>query len=160
MIQIRKSLKPDGLFLGCLLGGDSLFELRTCLQLADLERRGGLAPHISPMTNTRDIAGLLSRAGLTLTTVDMDEIQISFPSMWELLDDLKASRENSCLINQAHLSRDSLLAASQIYQENYPGVGENDQVTGITATFQVIYMIGWKPGSNVTQQSGSCAKVH
>ena len=105
LIQIRKSLKPDGVFLGCLLGislylilgGDTLYELRTSLQLADVERRGGIAPHISPMTNIRDIAGLLSRAGFTLTTVDQDEIQISFPSMWELLDDLKGSRETGCL---------------------------------------------------------------
>jgi NADH dehydrogenase [ubiquinone] 1 alpha subcomplex assembly factor 5 len=98
LIQIKNSLKPDGVFLGCLLGGDTLFELRTSLQLADIERRGGISPHISPMTNIRDIAGLLSRAGFTLTTVDQDEIQISFPSMWELLDDLRGMRETGCLM--------------------------------------------------------------
>lgn len=80
------------------IGGDTLYELRTSLQLADVERRGGISPHISPMTNIRDIAGLLSRAGFTLTTVDQDEIQISFPSMWELLDDLKGMRETGCLM--------------------------------------------------------------
>lgn len=68
LIQVNRSLKPDGLFLGCLFGGDTLYELRTALQLAQVEREGGIAPHVSPMTSTRDVGALLSRAGLTLTT--------------------------------------------------------------------------------------------
>lgn len=68
LIQIKNVLKPDGLFLGVMLGGETLYELRTSLQLAETEREGGISPHVSPMTNVRDVGALLSRAGLTLTT--------------------------------------------------------------------------------------------
>ncbi len=68
LIQVNRMLKPDGLFLGCLIGGDSLYELRTSLQLAEIEREGGFSPHVSPMTHVRDVGALLSRAGMTLTT--------------------------------------------------------------------------------------------
>lgn len=72
LIQVNRCLKPDGLFLGCLFGGDTLYELRTCLQLAQVEREGGIAPHVSPMTSTRDVGALLSRAGMTLTTGNLN----------------------------------------------------------------------------------------
>ncbi|KAI9313277.1 S-adenosyl-L-methionine-dependent methyltransferase [Dichotomocladium elegans] len=146
LIQVRKALKPDGVFVGAILGGDTLFELRTALQLAESERESGVSPHVSPMTGKKnldssDIARLLSRAGLVLTTVDVDEIQVNYPSMFELMEDLKAMGENNAVLTRRHmLSRDTLLAAAAIYKELH---GNPDG--SVPATFQIIYMIGWKP---------------
>ncbi|KAI8799558.1 S-adenosyl-L-methionine-dependent methyltransferase [Cladochytrium replicatum] len=140
LIQARKVLKPDCAFIGAILGNDTLYELRTSLQLAETERKGGIAAHVSPMTDVRDMASLLQRAGFTLTTVDVDEIVISYPSMFELLEDLQQMGENNAILNRAPLSRDVLLSAASIYKAVY---GNEDG--SIPATFDVIYMIGWSP---------------
>ncbi|XP_066903988.1 arginine-hydroxylase NDUFAF5, mitochondrial isoform X2 [Halyomorpha halys] len=89
--QVIRCLKKDGAFMGALFGGDTLYELRSSLQLADSERLGGLASHISPFTLINDIGGLLSQAGFTLLTMDTDELLIGYPSMFELIWDLKES---------------------------------------------------------------------
>ena len=87
--RVFKSLRSDGAFLGCMFGGDTLFELRCSLQLAGLERTGGIAPHISPMAQVRDVGSLLTRAGFVMQTVDTDEIKVGYPSMIELITDLQ-----------------------------------------------------------------------
>ncbi|KAG6861845.1 hypothetical protein C0995_011142 [Termitomyces sp. Mi166 len=141
LVQIREALKPDGLFLGAMFGGETLFELRTALQLAEVEREGGISPHVSPMTDTRDVSNLLGRAGFTLLTVDIDEVKVAYPSMWELLEDLSDMGEGNAVIGRRNMiKRDTLAAASAIYKELH---GNEDGT--IPATFQVIYMIGWKP---------------
>ncbi|KAF9006693.1 S-adenosyl-L-methionine-dependent methyltransferase [Cyathus striatus] len=141
LVQIRESLKPDGLFLGAMIGGDTLFELRTALQLAEVEREGGISPHISPMTDTRDISNLLGRAGFTLLTVDTDEVKVGYPSMWELITDLQDMGEGNAVIGRRNsIPRDTLAAASAIYNALH---GNEDGT--VPATFQIIYMIGWKP---------------
>jgi NADH dehydrogenase [ubiquinone] 1 alpha subcomplex assembly factor 5 len=144
LVQIKETLKPDGLFLGAMFGGDTLFELRTALQLAEVDREGGISPHISPMTDTKDISNLLSRAGFTLLTVDIDEVRVGYPSMWELLEDLRDMGESNAVVGRRHfLHRDTLAAASAIYKELH---GNEDD--SVPATFQIIYMIGWKPSPN------------
>lgn len=141
LVQIREALKPDGLFLAALLGGDSLFELRTALQVAELEREGGISPHVSPMTDTRDITNLLGRAGFTLLTVDIEDVTVSYPSMFELIEDLGDMGENNAVIgSRPFMHRDTLMAAAAAYQSLH---GNEDQT--IPATFQVIFLIGWKP---------------
>ncbi|KAI0320280.1 S-adenosyl-L-methionine-dependent methyltransferase [Amylostereum chailletii] len=141
LVQIREALQPDGVFIGALFGGETLFELRTALQLAEVEREGGISPHVSPMADPRDMSNLMSRAGFTLLTVDVDEVKVGYPSMWELMDDLRDMGESNAIIGRRHLiHRDTLVAASAIYKELH---GEDDG--SIPATFQVIYMIGWKP---------------
>lgn len=87
--SIIKSLKPDGVFLASIFGGDTLFELRSSLHLAELERKGGFAAHISPFTQVQDIGSLLHQAGFKLLTIDTDELNIGYPSMFELMYDLK-----------------------------------------------------------------------
>lgn len=87
--SIINGLKQDGVFMAALFGGDTLYELRSSLQLAELERRGGLSPHISPFTEVRDIGSLLTRAGFSMLTIDTDEIIVHYPSMFELMWDLK-----------------------------------------------------------------------
>lgn len=111
MQRIQKCLKPDGAFIGAMLGGETLYELRCSLQLAEIERRGGLAPRVSPFATPGDVTGLLNQAGFTLTTstfphgrflsslmcfeVDVDEIVVNYPSPVELMQDLQAMAENN-----------------------------------------------------------------
>lgn len=141
--QIMKCLKSDGVFLASVFGGDTLFELRCALQLAGLEREGGVSAHISPFTQVRDIGSLLTRAGFTMQTVDTDEIRVGYPTMFELMHDLKGMGESNAAWNRRpHLHRDTMLAASTIYSELYG----NEK--GIQATFQIIYLLGWKPDSS------------
>jgi len=143
LIQIREALVPDGVFIGALFGGETLFELRTSLQLAEVEREGGISPHVSPMTDSRDMSNLMGRAGFTLLTVDVDEVKVTYPSMWELMDDLRDMGESNALIGRRpSIHRDTLLAASAIYKALH---GNEDGT--IPATFQVIFVIGWKPSS-------------
>lgn len=140
---IFNSLKPDGVFMASMFGGDTLFELRSALQLAELERKGGLSPHISPFVQVQDIGSLLNRAGFKLLTIDTDEMVIGYPSMFELMFDLKGMGENNAAFNRPlHLGRDVMVAAAAIYDELYKV--EN----GVKATFQFIHLVGWKPGPN------------
>nr|CAG4647216.1 EOG090X09JT [Megafenestra aurita]SVE92510.1 EOG090X09JT [Megafenestra aurita] len=138
--QVMKSLRPDGVFIGALFGGETLYELRGALQLGETEREGGFAAHISPFAAIRDIGGLLNAAGFTMLTIDTDEIRVGYPSMFELMNDLKGMGENNASwIRKLHMHRDTLFASSAIYKELY---GNEDGT--IPATFQIIYMIGWK----------------
>ncbi|KAJ6515438.1 S-adenosyl-L-methionine-dependent methyltransferase [Mycena sanguinolenta] len=147
LVQIREALQPDGLFLGAMFGGDTLFELRSALQLAEVEREGGLSPHISPMTQTRDISNLMGRAGFSLLTVDVDEVKVAYPDMWALMDDLRAMGEGNAILGPRRaLRRDTLAAASAIYTALH---GQEDG--NVPATFQIIYMIGWKPAPTQPQ---------
>ncbi|KAJ2551595.1 hypothetical protein EV175_003634 [Coemansia sp. RSA 1933] len=147
LTQIRKALVPDGVFIGAMIGGDSLFELRTSLQLADLDRGGGIAARVSPLTNTRDVGSLISRAGLTLSTVDVDSIVVNYPSMLHLVSDINAMGEGNAVVQRLpFIKRDTLLAASAIYKEMH---GNEDG--SVPATFQIIYMIGWKPDPSQPQ---------
>lgn len=130
-----------------MFGGDTLFELRCSLQLAEVEREGGFGPHISPFVTPQDIAALLSRAGFTMLTIDSDTIKVNFPTMFELMQDLKGMAENNALWNRkAHLHRDTLIAAASIYKTLY---GNKDG--SIPASFQIFYFIGWKPHSSQQQ---------
>ncbi|PSR92217.1 hypothetical protein PHLCEN_2v4747 [Hermanssonia centrifuga] len=104
LVQIKEALKPDGVFLGALFGGDTLFELRwissSSNYLAEVEREGGISPHISPMTDSRDMSSLLGRAGFTLLTVDVDEVKVNYPSMWELMEDLQSMGESNAVLGR------------------------------------------------------------
>ncbi|KAJ8246161.1 hypothetical protein GJAV_G00264360 [Gymnothorax javanicus] len=139
--QIHQVLKPDGVFIGAMVGGETLYELRCSLQLAELEREGGFAPHVSPYTAVTDLGNLLGRAGFTMLTVDVDEIQVHYPGMFEVMKDLQGMGESNCAWKRkAMLHRDTILAAAAIYQEMY---GHEDG--SVPATFEILYMIGWKP---------------
>ncbi|XP_068088566.1 arginine-hydroxylase NDUFAF5, mitochondrial isoform X2 [Hyperolius riggenbachi] len=139
--EIQRVLKEDGVFIGAMFGGETLYELRCSLQLAEIEREGGFSPHVSPFTAVSDLGNLLGRAGFNMLTVDTDEIQVHYPGMFELMRDLQGMGESNCAWNRRGLLyRDSMIAAAAIYQEMY---GEEDG--SVPATFQIYYMIGWKP---------------
>ncbi|KAF1816112.1 S-adenosyl-L-methionine-dependent methyltransferase [Eremomyces bilateralis CBS 781.70] len=143
LTQINHVLKPDAPFLGVMFGGDTLFELRTSLQLASLDRLGGISTHTSPLADVRDIGGLLQRAGFRLLTVDVDDLVVDFPDVYALMEELQAMGEQNAVRMRSGgpLSRDVLLAADGIYKEMH---GNEDG--SIPATFRLIYMIGWKEG--------------
>ncbi|KAJ4945144.1 hypothetical protein JOQ06_013680 [Pogonophryne albipinna] len=121
--QIHQVLKPDGVFIGAMVGGETLYELRCSLQLGETEREGGFSPHVSPYT------------------ADTDEVQVHYPGIIEVMTDLQGMGESNCAWNRrSMLNRDSILAAAAIYKEMY---GSEDG--SVPATFEILYMIGWKP---------------
>lgn len=143
--NINRVLKQDGLFLGTLYGGDTLYELRTSLQLAELERKGGMSPRVSPLVHLNDIGSLLNRAGFNMLTIDQEEIIIGgYPDIVSICEDLHAMGEQNAILSRAnYLPRDVLLAANEIYKSLH---GETDDKGNVTlpATMNVIFMIGWK----------------
>lgn len=143
--QVNNVLKPDSPFIAAMFGGDTLFELRTSLQLADTERRGGVSPHVSPLADVRDMGGLLQKAGFKLLTIDIDDIVVDFPDTFALMQDLQAMGESNAILGReaGPIKRDILLANEAIYRELH---GNEDG--SIPATFRLIYMIGWKEGKN------------
>ncbi|CAG2116211.1 unnamed protein product, partial [Medioppia subpectinata] len=145
--QILRCLKKDGVFIGAMFGGQTLFELRSSLQMAEQEREGGFGLHVSPFITAQDMGSLLSRAGFSLITLDTDEIKVNYPTIFELMHDLKGMAENNALLQRkSSLHRDSLLSSAAIYHSLY---GNTDGT--IPATFQVFYLIGWKPDASHRQ---------
>lgn len=115
--QIQAVLKPDGVFIGAMMGGETLYQLRCSLQLAETEREGGFSPHVSPYTAVNDLGNLLGQAGFNMLTVDVDEIQVDYPSIFEVMTDMQGMGESNCAWNRKSvLHRDSMLAAAAIYR--------------------------------------------
>lgn len=157
--QVNSVLEDDSPFIGALLGGDTLYELRSSLQLAEVERSANpMSNHCAPKTTGQDIAGLLQRNGFQLITVDISEIRIRYPSIFELMLDLQGMGENNASIQASqHIHRDVLKSAAAIYQYFYGNNQDNperEKEEGIPATFQVIHFIGWKnPARKVADET-------
>ncbi|CAI7571364.1 unnamed protein product [Penicillium pancosmium] len=147
--QINTMLKPDAPFIAAMFGGDTLYELRGSLQLADMERRGGVSPHVSPLADVKDVGSLLNRAGFKMLTVDVEDIVVEFPDTFALMQDLQAMGESNAILHReaGPLSREVLLANEAIYRSLHM----EDGAPGIPATFRLIYMIGWKEDKNQPQ---------
>ncbi|KAF8251823.1 S-adenosyl-L-methionine-dependent methyltransferase [Wilcoxina mikolae CBS 423.85] len=143
--EVNRVLKPDAPLVAAMFGGDTLYELRTSLQLAEQERHGGVSPRVSPLADTRDVGGLLDKAGFSLLTIDVDDVVIDFPDSFALMMDLQAMGEGNAVLGrkQGQISRDVLMAAEGIYRQLH---GNTDDT--LPATFRVIYMIGWKKAEN------------
>ncbi len=148
--QIRRALKPDGLFLAALLGGETLHELGQALGEAEIAATGGMRPRISPLVDVRDAGALLQRAGFALPVVDSDRITITYPDALTLMRDLRLMAETNAATERArHMARrDVLLGAAAIYQKRFA-----DAEGRIPATFQVVYLTGWRPHEGQQQPS-------
>ncbi|KAK6510347.1 hypothetical protein TWF506_009461 [Arthrobotrys conoides] len=150
---ISRVLKPDSPFLCAMFGGDTLYELRTSLQLAGMDRLGGVSPHVSPLADVRDMGGLLQRAGYKLITIDIDDIIVDYENVFALIKDLQAMGEANTVLGRrkslAGLSKDVLIGLEGIYKELHGRAedGGSGGEAGIPATFRIIYMIGWKEGT-------------
>ncbi|ODV87961.1 hypothetical protein CANARDRAFT_193434 [[Candida] arabinofermentans NRRL YB-2248] len=143
--KLYNSLKPNSCFVGSIFGGDTLFELRTSLQLAEQERNGGISPRVSPFVGSADVGSLMQKAGFQMLTIDVEEIVVDYPDVFALMTDLQLMGEsNSNLSTPPKLSKDMLLALQPIYYALHA-----DPKTGhLPATFRFVFMIGWKPGQN------------
>ncbi|KAL3737020.1 hypothetical protein ACJRO7_025874 [Eucalyptus globulus] len=153
MIQCKLALKPDGLFLAAILGGETLKELRIACTIAQIEREGGISPRISPLAQVRDAGNLLTRAGFSLPGVDVDEYVVRYKSAFELIEHLRAMGETNALQQRIPiLKRETALATAAIYDSMFAAEDGT-----IPATFQVIYMTGWKehPSQPKAKQRGS-----
>ena len=142
LIQLNRALKPDGLLLASLFGGDTLTELRECLMEAELEMDGGVSPRISPFTDLQDIGGLLQRARFALPVVDMDTLTVTYDSPFKLMKELQMMGESNILHarKKTPLSRKTLMRAAEIYVERFATMDGR-----IPATFQIITISAWAP---------------
>lgn len=142
MVQIRRALRPDGLFIASLFGGETLKELRTCLMEAELEVRGGYGPRVAPFAEGPDLIDLLRRTGFNMPVVDSDRVVVSYEHPLKLMADLRAMGESNVLIDRPRkgLNRAILKRASELYFERFA-----DDEGRISATFEIITLSGWKP---------------
>ncbi len=142
LIQIRRALRPDGLFLAILLGADTLNELKTAFALAESELRGGIAPRVAPFAELRDLGGLLQRAGFALPVADQDRLTVRYDSMLGLLRDLRGMGATNALIERERrpLRRDVLNRTAEIYADRF-----SDPDGRVRATFQLVSLSGWAP---------------
>ena len=139
--QIRRALKPDGLFLGTLLGAGTLKELRGVLTEAELAERGGAQARVSPFADGFDGAGLLQRAGFALPVADVDRLTVRYPDLFALIRDLRAMGETNVLAGPIRpLTRPIIARAAALYSERH---GEADG--RIPATFEIVNLAGWAP---------------
>ena len=142
LLQITRSLKPDGLFLAAILGGNTLVDLRDVLMAAELDVTGGASPRVSPFAELRDAGALLQRAGLALPVVDADEITVTYENLFRLLADLRGMGETNTVRERVRTAtrRNIFLRAAELYIERYPA--EDGR---IRATFEIIFLHGWAP---------------
>ena len=142
LIQLRGCLAPDGLLMLALPGGETLTELRQCLTRAELECEGGAGPRVSPFADVRDAGSLLQRAGFALPVVDVDRITVSYADPLRLLRDLGRMGEGNALLQRrpGPLRRETLARACQLYGELF-----GDADGRVPATFDILFMAGWKP---------------
>lgn len=147
LVQIRRALKPDGLFLAALFGGETLRELRNAFVEAELARTGGAAARVAPFADIRDAGGLLQRAGFALPVADTETIVVTYADAFGLIADLRGMGETNVgvLRSRAFTPRGTLARMVQTYSERY-----GDAEARIPATFQVIYLTAWAP--HETQQ--------
>jgi SAM-dependent methyltransferase len=142
LVQIRRALKPDGLFLGCMLGGGTLRELREAFAIAESETIGGVSPRVAPFADVRDAGGLLQRAGFALPVVDAEPVTVRYGHPLALLADLRAMGLANALTarRKAPLRRDTLARLASVYAERF-----SDPDGRVRATFELVWLSGWAP---------------
>lgn len=142
LVQCRRALRPDGLLMVAMLGGETLNELRAALAQAESEVLGGLSPRVAPMGEIRDLGGLLGRAGLSLPVADRLPQRVTYQTLFHLMRDLRDMGETNALAarHKATPPRALFARAAQIYAESYPA--EDGR---IAATFELVFLTGWCP---------------
>jgi SAM-dependent methyltransferase len=145
LIQIRRALKPDGLLLAALIGGDSLIELREAFARAESEIEGGLSPRVAPFADLRELGALLQRAGFALPVADSDRLTVRYATPFALMRDLRAMGATNILSERRRtpLRRATLARMAEIYAERFA-----DADGRLRATFEIAWLSGWAPHEN------------
>ena len=142
LAQIRRALKPDGLLLAAMIGGDTLTELRQSFAAAEAELESGVSPRVAPFADLRDVGALLQRAGFALPVTDVDRVVVRYDSAFALMADLRRMGATNILVERRRTPtrRATMLRMAQIYGERFA-----DTDGRIRATFDVIWLSGWAP---------------
>lgn len=142
LVQIRRALKPDGLFIGALLGGATLTELRQAFMQAEAEVEGGASPRVAPFADMRDLGGLLQRAGFALPVTDTETVRVRYGDPFGLMRDLRQMGLSNALSDRRRtpLRRETLLRMAEIYTERFA-----DPDGRLPATFEIVWLSGWAP---------------
>lgn len=145
LVQIRRALRPDGLFLGAFAGAGTLSELRESLLAAETELYGGASPRVIPFTDVRDAGALLQRAGLALPVADVETVTVRYDTLFDLTGDLRAMGETSALTDRSRRpgARTLFARAAEIYAERFSDIDGR-----IRASFSVVWMSGWAPDAS------------
>ncbi|MEM7680141.1 MAG: methyltransferase domain-containing protein [Pseudomonadota bacterium] len=148
LIQIRRALKPDGLFLAAMLGGETLYELRESLQYAELELKGGVSPRIFPFADKPQMGALLQRAGFALPVVDSEILTVTYDDIFKLMRDIRGMGEGNVITQRNPLNpgKNLFFKANEYYKSHY--VDNSDR---IIASFEIIFLIGWAPHESQQQ---------
>ena len=148
LIQIRRALEPDGLFLAALLGGDTLTELRQSFAAAESEIEGGISPRVAPFADIRDIGALLQRAGFALPVVDSDRVTVRYDTVFALMHDLRRMGATNVLAERRRkpMRRATLFRMAEIYRERF-----SDPDGRLRATFDIVWLSGWAPHESQQQ---------
>ena len=142
LIQIRRALKPDGLLLAALVGGESLSELREAIAAAEIEIEGGVSPHIAPFADVRELGALLQRAGFALPVVDSERLVVRYDSISALIRDLRHMGATNILNERRRkpLKRATVQRMADVYRERFA-----DEDARVRTSFEIIWLSGWAP---------------
>jgi SAM-dependent methyltransferase len=148
LVQIRRALKPDGLFLAALLGGDTLTELRQSFAQAEAEVEGGASPRVAPFADLRELGALLQRAGFALPVADIERLTVRYDTPLALMHDLRRMGATNPLVERSRrpLKRATLMRVLEIYGERFA-----DADRRIRATFEIVWLSGWAPHQSQQQ---------
>jgi SAM-dependent methyltransferase len=140
LLQIKRILKPDGLFLGVMLGNETLQTLRLAFAAAEQEIEGGISPRVSPFADVRDVGRLLQRANFSLPVADSDRIEVRYAEPWKILDDLRGMGESNAVLlrRKQPLRRQTLMSALQILATEH--IQEDGRIPMV---FDLVGMTGW-----------------
>lgn len=141
LIQCRRALRPDGLFIAVTFAGQTLHELRAVLGQAEIEVTGGLSPRVLPMGELRDLGALLQRAGLALPVADSARLAVTYRNIYHLMHDLRAMGESNSLASRLRqpTRRAVFEHAAELYERSFAVPG------GIGASFEMVTLTGWSP---------------
>lgn len=142
LIQIKRALKPDGLFLGAMFGGETLRELRDSLTQTELTMKGGLSPRTAPLADKQDMGALMQRAAFALPVIDSEIVTVTYGSLTKLLHDLRFMGESNILTarNKTYPGKDFFKQTEAHYQQNH-----REPNGKLTATFEILFLLGWAP---------------
>ena len=148
LLQIRRTLKPDGLFLAALFGGETLHELRAALAAAEIETKEGVSPRVAPFADVRDLGALLQRADFALPVADVERSVVRYRELTRLVADLRAMGETNALVERDRrpLSRLTFAAAIAHYGDSH-----SDEAGRLKATFDIVFLTGWSPHESQQQ---------